>query len=334
MFQGIYRRTASVFLAFMFLLVGFDDSSAQQSSRAPARATGQANSTQNDLVIILDASGSMWGQIEGENKIVIARRVLKNLVASLPEDTNVGLVAYGHRREGDCDDIEMVIPLGKLDRDAFGSTIDGLNPKGKTPITKSIEETFSTLQSHDGPVTVILVSDGLETCSGDPCAAVREARETGIELLMHVVGFDLGDADVSALQCAAETSGGRYFDARSADELSSALNQAIEISVDTTESIISILSVANGELIDAGVTINDAKADTVVAFRRTYARESTNPRLIGVHPGTYNITVKAIALKGDVSTSFESVIVAAGDTVFKSVDFSWRLHGSNQGRET
>jgi len=322
MFQGIYRRTARVFLASLFLLVGFDQSSAQPSAKDPARSADQTHSTQNDLVIILDASGSMWGQIDGENKIVIARRVLKKLVASLPEGTNVGLVAYGHRREGDCSDIQTVIPLGALDRDAFGATVDGLNPKGKTPITKSIEETFSTLQSHDGPVTVILVSDGLETCSGDPCAAVREARETGIELLMHVVGFDLGDADVSALQCAAETSGGRYFDARSADELSAALDEAIEVPVDTTESVIVILATANGKLVDAGVHVNDVAADTAVAFRRTYTGEATNPRYIGVRPGTYDIIVKAIALKGGVSTSFESVTVAAGDTVFKSVDFS------------
>jgi len=211
---------------------------------------------------------------------VIARRVLKDLTASLPEDTNVGLVAYGHRREGDCDDIETVIPLGTLDSDAFGATVDGINPKGKTPITKSIEETFSTLQSHDRPVTVILVSDGLETCSGDPCAAVREARESGIELLMHVVGFDLGDADVSALQCAAETSGGRYFDARSADELSAALDQAIAVPVDTTESVIVVLATANGQLVDAGVRVKDVAADTVAAFRRTYTGEATNPRYI------------------------------------------------------
>ncbi|MFV1980121.1 MAG: VWA domain-containing protein [Rhodothermia bacterium] len=170
----MYRPIAAVSLFALFALTGFTPS------------VGQTNQPANDLVIILDASGSMWGQIEGENKIVIARRVLKDLTASLPEDTNVGLVAYGHRREGDCNDIETVIPLGSLDRDAFAATVDGINPKGKTPITKSIEETFSTLQSHDSPVTVILVSDGLETCSGDPCTAVREARESGIELLMHV----------------------------------------------------------------------------------------------------------------------------------------------------
>ncbi|MFV1980553.1 MAG: hypothetical protein ACC655_05305, partial [Rhodothermia bacterium] len=70
------------------------------------------------------------------------------------------------------------------------------------------------------------------------------------------------------------------------------------------------------------VRVKDVAADTIAAFRRTYSGKETNPRYIGVHPGTYDITVKAIALKGDVSTSFEGVNVSAGDTVFKSVDFS------------
>ncbi len=89
-----------------------------------------------DLLLILEASGSMWGQIEGENKIVIARRVLGDLIDGLPADSDAGLVAYGHRREGDCDDIETILPLGPLDKAAMRASVEGLNPKGRTPITR------------------------------------------------------------------------------------------------------------------------------------------------------------------------------------------------------
>ena len=92
------------------------------------------------LLLILDASGSMWGQIEGENKIVIARRVLGGLVDGLEDGSEVGVIAYGHRREGDCDDIETVVAMGPLDKAAVKSTVDGLNPKGKTPITKAVAD--------------------------------------------------------------------------------------------------------------------------------------------------------------------------------------------------
>ena len=60
-------------------------------------------------VLVLDASGSMWGQIDGENKIVIARRPMGELLDTLPEDQQLGLVAYGHRRKGDCGDIESLV---------------------------------------------------------------------------------------------------------------------------------------------------------------------------------------------------------------------------------
>lgn len=80
-------------------------------STPPARAA--------DTVIVYDASNSMWGQIDGEPKISIARRVMGDLVRGWDDGTRVGLVAYGHRRAGDCSDIETVAPLGELDREAL-----------------------------------------------------------------------------------------------------------------------------------------------------------------------------------------------------------------------
>lgn len=183
--------------------------------------------TATDLLLIIDASGSMWGQIEGENKIVIARRVLKDLIGTLPDDSQIGLVAYGHRREGDCEDVETVVAPGPVDKAALGARIDALNPKGKAPITTAIHKTVEVVRSRPGPATVVLVSDGIETCGGDPCQAVRDARDDGIELVMHVVGFDVGEVDVSSLECAAQAGGGLYLDADNAADLSAALDQAV-----------------------------------------------------------------------------------------------------------
>ena len=72
-----------------------------------------------DFVLILSAPGSMWGQVEGENKIVIARGIRKNLVAGLSTEGEAGLVAYLRRQKGDCEDIETLLPLGALDKDAM-----------------------------------------------------------------------------------------------------------------------------------------------------------------------------------------------------------------------
>ena len=77
------------------------------------------------LLVVLDASGSMWGRLDGEPKIIVARRVLAELAADLADDSRVGVVAYGHNREGDCGDVETVMPIGPLDRATLRATVDG-----------------------------------------------------------------------------------------------------------------------------------------------------------------------------------------------------------------
>ncbi len=273
------------------------------------------------LVLILDASGSMWGQIEGENKIVIARQVLGELVDDLPEASAVALIAYGHRREGDCEDIETVVPLGALDKAALKQTVGALNPKGKTPITKSVQQAFDVLRQRDGAATIILVSDGLETCGGDPCAAVGAGKEQGIEFIMHVVGFDVAGDDVSQLECVARAGGGLFIPAANAGELGDALETAVAMPVDLPVGRLAVKAIADGELQDVAITVRQAGTSKAVATARTYTTEGTNPSSIPLPDGTFDVRVKAIGLKGDMERRFE-VGIAQGSTVEKVVDFS------------
>lgn len=276
----------------------------------------------DDLALILDASGSMWGQIDGENKIVIARRAIETVVEGLADDATIGLVAYGHRREGDCDDIETVVPIGPLDRAAFQATVNALNPKGKTPITKAVTQTLDAVRGREGGTTVILVSDGLETCGGDPCAAVRAAREAGAEFVLHVIGFDVAGEDVSQLECAAQAGNGLYRSASGAEELSAALDAALALPADVPPSRLSIHAVANGDLHDVAIAVTNAVTGEDIAGSRTYASPETNPRLIPLPAGTFDVVVTAVGLQGDVVRRFEDVVVAEGETVEKRVDFS------------
>jgi len=286
----------------------------------PASAA-DAGAAPSPLLVVLDASGSMWGQVGGENKIVIARRVLADLAAGLPDDARVGLVAYGHRREGDCADIETVLPLAPLDRAALRSSVDGLNPKGKTPITAALRHAFDALGAEVGGATVILVSDGLETCGGDPCAAVRAAREAGAEILLHVVAFDVADEDVSQLECAAQAGGGLFFSAEDADQLADALDAAVAMPPEVPAGALVVLSRADGELQDAAVRVRDAASGDEVAGARTYAHAETNPRRIPLADGAYAVEVKAVGLEGDVTRAFE-VEIADGASVERQVDYS------------
>ena len=283
----------------------------------PARAEGAS-----DLLLILDASGSMWGQVAGEPKIAIARRVLKDLAGKIPAGTAVGLVAYGHRREGDCDDIETVIPLGPLDAAALGATVDALNAKGKTPITKAVQQAIDVLKTRDTVATVVLVSDGIETCGGDPCATVAAAKKAGVKFVMHVVGFDVGDVDVSQLECTAQAGGGLYFDAKSADELAGALDQVLEAPpADQPAARLSVKATEGGTPIDAMVEVTAAGGTERVASGRTYTGPETNPRVFPLDPGTYDVTVTHLGMEGDARQRFTGVEVKEGETTETVAEF-------------
>ncbi len=287
---------------------------------AGAPAAGAQDTSAAPLLLILDASGSMWGQIEGENKIVIARRVLGGLVDELPETAELGLIAYGHRREGDCEDIETLVPLGSLDKAALKKTVSNLNPKGKTPITRSVKQALDVVRQRGEAATVVLVSDGLETCGGDPCAAVRAAKQQGIEFIMHVVGFDVAGEDVSQLECAAQAGGGLFMSAEDADGLSAALDAAVAMPADIPPGRLVVKAVANGELQDVAVAITDATGEQV-AGSRTYSSPETNPRSIPLPDGKFDVKVTAVGLEGDIYRRFE-IEIADGSAVEKEVDFT------------
>lgn len=287
-----------------------------------AQADSAESSETRDLVLVLDASGSMWGRMDGTEKIVVARNVLGDLIDELPEgegNGNVALVAYGHRREGDCDDIETIVPLAPLDRAALKTAVNGLNPKGKTPLTASTQVAIDLVKASGAPATVILVSDGVETCDGDPCATVRAAREAGIDFVLHVVGFGIEEGDVAPLECAAQAGGGLYFPADDADALAAALQQAVEPPEEPDARLL-VKAVGDDALVDALVIVTTGGED--VAAGRTYTHGDTNPRVFGLAAGTYDVEVSAVRIPGAAPVRFAGVELKDGDEVERVADFS------------
>jgi Ca-activated chloride channel family protein len=178
-------------------------------------------------ILVLDGSGSMWGQIDGVNKIVIARDVMSELLATLPADQELGLMSYGHRRKGDCADIEMLIEPG-TNRVAISDAVNAINPKGKTPLSAAVSQAAEALRYTEETATVILVSDGIETCNLDPCAVGRELEAAGVNFTAHVIGFDVNDpAALAQLQCLADETGGQFRSAANASELAEALSVVV-----------------------------------------------------------------------------------------------------------
>jgi Ca-activated chloride channel family protein len=180
------------------------------------------------VILVLDASGSMWGQINGTSKMEIAKDVVAKVVGTWKPSDELGLVAYGHREKGSCDDIQVLSEPGALDANAYLKSVNGLNPKGKTPMTKAVRMAAEALKYTERKATVILVSDGIETCGLDPCAVADELERLGVELTVHTVGFGLDDKGaVAQLQCLAERTGGIAVTANDANELEDALKKTV-----------------------------------------------------------------------------------------------------------
>lgn len=206
----------ALIFSFGFSILGLPVQSAP-AAEAPART-----------IIVLDASGSMWGKVKGRAKIEIAREVIADLVKKLPEDTELGLVAYGHRRKGDCADIELLVSPARLDREAFIGKVEELKPQGMTPLTHAVEFAARELAHTEHAATVVLVTDGEETCDRDPCAAAEALEKAGVKFTAHVVAFDLDAKAAKSVECFAKKTGGLFLRADDAASLGNAIGMALE----------------------------------------------------------------------------------------------------------
>lgn len=179
------------------------------------------------VMLVMDSSGSMWGQIDGTSKRDIARKAVREMIDRNPALNAAGLMAYGHRRTGDCADIELVrMPGADV---PLPDAVDRLSPVGKTPLSAAVRQAADAMNIREERATVILVTDGVETCDLDPCATGTELEASGIDFTAHVVGFGLSEQEGRQVACLAELTGGRYFAAANASELAAALETVSEV---------------------------------------------------------------------------------------------------------
>ncbi|MBU1305041.1 MAG: VWA domain-containing protein, partial [Alphaproteobacteria bacterium] len=186
-----------------------------------------ATMAQPRTIIVMDGSGSMWGQIEGRAKLEIARDTVAEVLSRLPAERVLGLLAYGHRKKGDCGDIELIVPPEQGTSAAILAAVQSMRFLGKTPLTQAVRQAAEALRYTEDEATVILVTDGLETCEADPCALGLELEQLGLKFTAHVVGFGLTKEEGTAVACLAENTGGRYIQADNAEELTDALNATV-----------------------------------------------------------------------------------------------------------
>ena len=196
MLKGLphFIKFASVFLLFAFLIgcsfFGQNSSANNTSLNNSTSNESSSNDSSNDvsdeelssddsdskdekkppkIIFVLDASGSMWGKVNGEAKIVSAKTVLKKAINDLPDDSEVGLIAYGHRKKGDCEDIETLSPLKAIDKTGLGEKIDALDAEERAFLLEEMQAVV------DGPVML------MSGASGEGTVDVLRALRTEID---------------------------------------------------------------------------------------------------------------------------------------------------------
>lgn len=195
-----------------------------------AKSTEVIESDTSAYVMILDASGSMLEKAaDGKTKWEVAKRSASDLISAVPDGLAFSVVVYGHDNQKACG-VDVLRPLATLsesDKAALIQRIERIEPVGKTPITKSLNLAAEQLQSSRGLAKILLITDGLETCGGNPTDAAKkfaESAESGRSI--DVIGFALAGDENAAVSQIATQGKGKYFEAKSSQELAIAFDQA------------------------------------------------------------------------------------------------------------
>jgi len=246
----------------------------QRLTVTPRRAPGMlrvvggqpaaAGATANSVIVVLDASGSMLQKLDGERRIDIAKASLTQLVREdLPGDVQFGLRVFGHK-EADACRTDLEIPLGPLDRQAAAAKVASVQAMNlaRTPIAKTLSLAGEDLAGATGAKLVILLTDGEETCDGDPAAVIRDLRGGDLrggdlrggdlrggdlDVRVNIIGFAIDELMLrEAFQQWAHLGGGQYIDARNAADLTAGLAASIERPFDVQDA--NGASVASGQV--------------------------------------------------------------------------------------
>lgn len=225
--------------------------SANDDADEPAEETIEADAR---LMLVLDASGSMEQPTEdGTPRIEAARSALAEVVRTLPDEAHVGMRVYGARLDSDssadhCQDTDLVVPVGPLDRDELNTQIGAYEPRGNTPTGPALRAAADDFEEGQRKV-IVLLSDGESTCDPDPCD-VAEQLDEDEGITVHAVGLGVNDEARAELECITDASGGTYYDVDNPELLTSSLRA---ISVRALRDL-----TLRGEAIRGGASSTDA----------------------------------------------------------------------------
>nr|WP_276532179.1 VWA domain-containing protein [Heyndrickxia oleronia] len=192
-----------------------------------------------NIEIILDSSGSMANTINGKTMMDLAKESINNFLSSLPKEANISLRVYGHKGFGadsdkalSCSSIEQVYGFGPYKQTEFNQSLNKFKPSGWTPIAKALEESKQSLAKFDAKTNtnlIYLVSDGVETCDGDPVKVAKSFASSNVAPIINVIGFNVDSEAQKQLKQVAESANGIYTTVTSGDQLKKEFQRAEEV---------------------------------------------------------------------------------------------------------
>jgi Ca-activated chloride channel family protein len=189
-----------------------------------------------DAVLVFDASGSMTGPGFGENtttRIATARQALREVLPEVAPMRNLGLIVFGpgQRAPGACANISLRLSPAANSAERIMQELDSVQPYGQTPIAASVEEAAKVLDYRRRPAVIVLLTDGEETCGGNPCALADTLKRDGVDTTVHVIGYMVGKASGMPgpypTRCLPERTGGLFVSAETKDQLVAALRRTL-----------------------------------------------------------------------------------------------------------
>lgn len=254
------------------------------------KLNGQEIKENLNVAIILDASGSMKAVQDGQTQMDIAKDAINDFVANLPENTNVSLTIYGFKgsssdedKERSCQSIKEVYPLQEYNKGEFSSALSQAKPKGWTPIADSLKKAGKSLEKFDSKTNtnvIYIVSDGEETCDGDPSSVAKELADTNIKPIINVIGFSVKADQRKQLEKIASDSNGRYIQANNRQDLVNEFNRSNKV-------LLQWISWRNQQTIDAIKQKNQDNLELIDL------KNTTNLRLIDYKNTVNQLLIKA-----------------------------------------
>lgn len=184
---------------------------------------------QPSLMLVIDHSGSMWGAFDAtrQGKSVVVREAVRAALGKLAPRTRVGLTAFGHRRPGDCADVEVIRQPEPLDADRILAPLTQITPRGRGPVGLALREAAKSFPEDNGTRRLLLIHDDADNCQVDVCEVAGELSAAGI--VVDVIGIGTKADDTARMACLPQKTGGRQFTTQTAAQVASTVEDALKL---------------------------------------------------------------------------------------------------------